>query len=309
MLDQRTCSKSLTILFAGIALLAGCGGGGGSTSPGVTPPVTGAGTSAGSGGATSTPSTAPSASPSTAPTHAPSTPAPTASPAITTSASIGGAAIANGIVVYSCGCSNQAGTTTTDAAGNFTLSPTATAIPASPSPTYTMVPGRNYVIVAKAQSSTASYASGAEAWTVAFLGTTPSHNLGLGPSGALSMDKYATAAALYAFYVAPLTGNKDLSMNQFNFNALLAWANYLRTSSSLSAPEQKLLSDIDSAQATGNTLFPRMPYWYPGTPLPPTNSAVVSDLQQIQLASGNTSDPIPTPCPGGVGSCTGTPSP
>lgn len=228
---------------------------------------------------------------------------PTQSPGVSGVAQINGTSIGNGAVVYSCSCTGQAGITPTDAAGNFTISAIATAIPATPSPTYTTVPGRNYTIVAKAPP-------GAEAWTLEFLGKTPAHNIGLGSGYAFSTDLYASAAALYVFWVSANTGNANTSYDQWNMYSIAQWAQYLRNTptASLSAPEQQFLSDISAAQGTNSTLFPLMPLWYPGT-APAPNKTIKTDIVNIRTAGGTATDPVPTPCPGGVGQCTGTPVP
>lgn len=192
----------------------------------------------------------------------------------------------------------------TDAQGNFTIAPVATAIPAAPSPTYTTVPGRNYVIVAKAPA-------GAETWTMEFLGTTAAHNVGLGSGNAFSMDLYATAASLYVYFASPLTGNKNHSYDQWNLNSVQHWAQYLRmtAAASLSPAERQLLSDIAFDQQRNYTLFPSMPAWYPSAPAT-ANGIIRADLQSVQSTAGvNPADPVPTPCPGGVGNCLGAPAP
>lgn len=212
--------------------------------------------------------------------------------------------VANGTVVYSCSCTGQAGTVQTDAQGNFTIVPVATAIPATPSPIYTTVPGRNYLIVAKAPA-------GAETWTMEFLGTTPAHNVGLGSGNAFSTDIYATAVSLYVYFVSPSTGNKNLSFDQWNLNSVQRWAQYLRmtATASLSPAEQQLLSDIAFDQQRNYTLFPVTPAWYPGARTT-ANGVIRADLQNVQSSAGaNPADPVPTPCPQGVGSCLGAPVP
>jgi hypothetical protein len=217
-------------------------------------------------------------------------------------ATINGMPVANGTVVFSCGCSSQAGTVKTDSFGNFTITTTSQAIPPSPHPTYTTVPGRNYLIVAKDTS-------GAEAWTMAFLGKVPSHNVGLGAGNAVSTDPFTAAAALYIFYASPQTAQSDLAFDQWNFNTIASWADHLRTSplSSLTPQEQALINDIQSAQASGKTMFPTLSQWYPGTPAQ-SNSTIKGDLAAVKT-QGSADPLLPTPCPGGVGSCTNTPTP
>ncbi len=72
----------------------------------------------------------------------------------------------NATIVFSCGCSTQAGTATADGTGTFTLVANSTPTPSAPNPTYTIVPGRNYIVVA-------TTAGGAEAWTTQFAGNKP----------------------------------------------------------------------------------------------------------------------------------------
>ncbi|MDQ2818405.1 MAG: hypothetical protein M3T49_09415, partial [Candidatus Eremiobacteraeota bacterium] len=106
---------------------------------------------------------------------------------------------ANAQIVFSCGCSKQAGTAVASASGVFSVSGTSTATPAVPNPTYTIVPKRNYIIVAQPASGL-----GPQAWTMQFAGSQPSHNLALGdlgsgPAAGSSSDVYTAAAALYVY--------------------------------------------------------------------------------------------------------------
>jgi hypothetical protein len=262
-----------TALFSGIvalaAALAACGGGGGGSGGGGNP---------GGGG-----------------------PPPTSSPAPTSAAngtvSVNGAALANARVVFTCGCSAQAGETTADGSGNFTLTATATATPSSPSPTYTMVPGRNYMVIG-ANSSTHL-----EAWTMLFLGNQPSTNVYLGSGGADTTDVATTAAALYIFLKSQ--NNSDTSFDDWNFNQIMAWSNELRSAPKTSQ-EQKLMTDIGSAETAGTPLFPTLPSWDPDPGS--ANATIESDINAISASSDSN---IPTPCPvsGGTPACTGTPTP
>lgn len=263
------------LALAGLATLAACGGGGGGGT--VTPPTGGGG----GGGPKPTP-----------------TPVPTASPGGTGMASVLGNPLANAKVVFTCGCSSQAGTATTDASGNFALPASSNAVPAAPNPSYTLVSGRNYLVVA------ADTSAHREAWTMLFLGNTPSTNVYMGSGAANTTDEFTAAASLYVFVNSP--NNSDTSFDDWNFNTIAAWANALRSGKSHTAAETKLISDIKAAQTAGTTLFPFAPGWDPEGNM--TNATIRGDLAAITPAS----DPaVPTPCPvsNGTPSCTGAPSP
>jgi hypothetical protein len=260
-------------LFSGIAvvaaMLAACGGGGSG----------GGGGNPGGGGPP------PTSSPSSSPAGA------------TGTVSVNGSALANAKIVYTCGCSAQAGETTADANGNFTLSASATATPNAPDPTYTMVPGRNYIAIG-ANASTHQ-----EAWTMLFLGNSPSTNLYLGSGGADTTDVATTATALYIFLKSQ--NNSDTAFDDWNFNQILAWSNELRSSPKTSQ-EQKLMTDVTAAENAGTPLFPTVPAWDPDPGS--ANATIASDIDAIAPSSDSN---IPTPCPvsGGSPSCTGTPTP
>lgn len=273
-------------LFAAVALSAGllaaCGGGGGGGGGGGTPPTN--------------PPTSPPTNPPTSP--------PTTPPGGSGMLSIPGGALGSAKVVYTCGCSAQAGTTMADSSGNYTLSPSATATPASPSPMYTMVPGRNYLVVG------ANPSTHQEAWTVFFLGNVASRNLYLGPTAGQNTTDAATAAVgLYIFLKSP--NNSDTSFDDWNFNTLAAWAQKLRKNAGTAGntpAENKLLNDITTFQTSGTAaaLFPTQPAWDPD---PSTNNnTIAGDVSSITPASDAT---VPTPCPvsGGTPACTGAPSP
>ncbi|HEY8313068.1 MAG TPA: hypothetical protein VIG51_02740 [Candidatus Baltobacteraceae bacterium] len=286
------------------ALFAGCGGGPGNSSLPSTQPQSGpAASPSPPAGSKSSPSPAASGSPAASPTPAAT---PTPAPAIAGIVRIGGAALTNSAVVYSCGCTSQAGITKTDATGHFSLPLSGPALPASPNPTYTMVPGRNYVVVTKSPA-------GAEAWSMAFLGKTQAKTLAIGPGPLDSADIYTAAAALYVFFASPSSGpNSDESFDRWNFNSVAQWTTHMRSNgiAQLTPPEQQLLNDITSAQTTNATLFPGAPAWYPGQ-TPTTNTRIKNDLNALSASVGSpgADAAIPTPCPGGVGSCTGTPTP
>jgi hypothetical protein len=196
----------------------------------------------------------------------------------------------NSNVVFSCGCTAQAGASLLMTGGTFSIPQTAPATPSAPQPTYTTVPGRNYLIVA-------TNASSSESWALEFLGATPAHNLALAPNA--TSDVFTAAASLYVYFFA--ASATDTAFDGWNFNSVLAWVNHLRSSGGANAAEQQLLNDIAAAQAGGRTLYPAAPPWNLGAS---TNATIAADLNGVQ-ASGDTA--LPTPCPGG--SCTGTPTP
>jgi hypothetical protein len=215
---------------------------------------------------------------------------------------VNGSVLANATVVFTCGCSQQAGETTTNASGNYAIGASATAIPGSPNPMYTTVPGRNYMIIGYASSGT-------QTWTMEFLGNTPATDLNLSSSPkTLSMntsDQAGTAASLYIYYESQ--NDSDQSFDLWNFNMIAAWAQKLRSGSGLSAHESSLLQDIASAQSSGKSLYPTVPVWNPQAGAT-TNAAILTDLQNIHT-DGTAVDPaLPTPCPA-AGSCSGAPTP
>jgi hypothetical protein len=274
-------------IFALTALLAACGGGGGGSTgggggivpPGATPTPT--------PGATATP---PGATPTPLPT---ATPAPTPTPVFNGTASIGASALANATVAFTCGCSGQAGRTTTNGSGAYSFTGTATPVPLAPNPTYTTVPGRNYLIVAY------NPANHAQSWTMGFLGKTPATTLSLAPSN--GMDAPATAAALYVFANSPSSGNEVF--DAWNYTSIATYANKLRTGPTTAA-ETKLMNDIVTQQNAGNSLYTTIPSWNPDSGAT-TNATIAADLNAVKTSNSG----VPTPCPGGAGSCTGTPTP
>jgi hypothetical protein len=199
----------------------------------------------------------------------------------------------NAQVVFSCGCSAQAGTATTDGSGNFTLVANSTPTPSAPDPTYTVVPGRNYIAVA-------TTSAGAEAWNTIFAGSKPSRNLYLNGSNGTT-DVFTAAVSLYVYYFSPQegTGNPGTAFDNWNFNNLVTWYGTLKSSPNVA--ETKLLNDIASQSAANQTLYPAAPSWNTSHP---TNGTIASDLNAVKT-SGDTA--IPTPCP--TTGCTNTPSP
>lgn len=261
---------SLVVGGAAVALLVACGGGGGG----------------GTGGGGNPPTTAPTATPTTSPTATPT------QGASGTLSSANGSPIANASVVFTCGCSAQAGTTTADGSGNYTIAATSTATPAAPSPTYTTVPGRNYLVIgANAQTHQ-------ESWTMFFLGNQPSHNVYIGNGNADTTDVATTAAALYVFQNSYSSAT---AFDTWNLNTIGAWAQKLR-SGSVTPQEQKLLSDITSASVP---LYPSTPAWDndPGTGT--ANTTIGADINAIKSAANDPA--VPTPCR--ASGCIGAPSP
>lgn len=293
------------------AILAACGtGGGGGTIPGgggggggtPTPNPTGSGTPTPipTGSGTPTPIPTGSATPTPVPTHsATPTPVPTQSPGLTGTLTIGGAPVPGGNVVFTCGCSSQAGIVTIAPGGSYVIGPSEPAIPSTPSPTYTTHPGRNYLIVG------ASSTQFAQAWTMQFLGNTPSHNLSLGAT----TDAPAAAASVYIF--AESQNNSDASFDDWNFNTISAWTGHLRTGP-LTAAETTLVTDVGNAQLANTSLFPTIPVWNPYRPLsPPANAKIAGDIAGVHSESLAHNNTAPTPCPlnGTQPACTGAPTP
>ncbi len=238
--------------------LAGCGGGGGGP--------------AGPGGGINPPVSSP-------------TPGATGQMQIATSAG-GYANFGLQPVAFSCGCSSQAGSATTDASGNYSIPLSSTAIPQG-SGTYAIVAGRNYVIIAGAPTA-------AQSWTMTFIGSQPSHNVALNASS----DIYTAAATLYVYNFSENT-NLATAFDSWNINTVRVWMNTLESAPTSS--EQKLLTDIKLAQMNQLSLYPSAPGWQPSAQ---RNHAIAVDLAGVQNDPKSTH---PTPCPSGV--CAGAPSP
>jgi hypothetical protein len=209
---------------------------------------------------------------------------------------------ANGYqVVFTCGCTNQAGTTVAGATGNFNVTSPATATPAAPNPTYTIVPTRNYIVEAQPVGSV----TGPQAWTVMFAGSATSHDLALGDAGAVaasagSSDVYTTAVALFVYKYS--NQNSNQAFDDWNFNSLQTWMQ----NTLIAAPdanEIKLLNDIASESQLNHSLFPGKPGWNAAQLI---NAKMNNDLNHITPITDPT---VPTPCPGGQGTCTNTPTP
>jgi len=261
----KKATPVLTVLVA-TAIIAACSGGGGGSGTGTMP--------------TNPPPPVPSASPVLPGTMQ-----------VATGGTYGGytySAAGNAAVVFSCGCSKQAGTSTADGAGNVTLVAHSTPTPSAPDPTYTIVPGRNYIIIA-------STAGGAEGWTTQFAGKTQDTNRYLNAG-----DTSDVATAAVSLYVYDNSPEGEVAFDDWNFNAILGWYQTL-TVGAPNASEIQLMNDIAAQSAADNTLFPGAPSWDPSHA---TNATIASDLANVKT-SGDPS--IPTPCP--ADACTDTPSP
>jgi hypothetical protein len=269
-----TMSRNIQIaaiftVLSSVCILAACGGGGG-------------GGNGNGGGAINNPSPQPS---------------PTLSPGLTDTMNVasGGTynnftynAASNAAVVFSCGCSSQAGETTADGSGAVAIGPMATATPINmPNPTYTLVPGRNYVVIA-------TTAANGEAWTIQFAGRNINRNKYLNPGQ--QSDVFTAAVALYIFYNSPLG---ETAFDDWNFNTISNW--YSKLQSGPNASETTLLNYIASRSAANETLFPAAPSWNPGHA---HDATMAADLTAVKASGDNA---IPTPCPSA--GCSGTPSP
>ena len=259
------------------ALIAGCGGGATSAAP---PPGGGGGH--------------PSPSPS---------PAPSVTPALTgnLNVAIGGTwpnpspgAAANAEVDFTCGCSGQAGTGTADSSGNFNLLTVSTPVPASPNPTYTIVPGRNYVVIG---TSTLGTGGSAQAYTMVFAGNDTSRNQYLIP-GVNASDTITAAVTLY---VMAKSAGTPLAFDDWNLYTLQNFYTHLQTAPT--AQETQLLTDIVAQQEAGKTMYPAKPRWRPGRI---KNTIIATDLAAINNTTdpGNVPTPCPTPNPGQPAACT-----
>jgi len=279
MRTHQIAVGSIVSAMLAAAVIAGCGGGGGGYSAGGPPPPP--------------------------PPPSPTPPTLTLGNAnIATGCTVGGgftySPASNDTIIFTCGCSNQAGITTADAAGKFTVASPASPTPAVPNPTYTIVPGRNYIIVAEPPASN----DGPQGWTMLFAGTVPSHDLALGDAGAVSAssgasDVYTTAIALLIYKQS--TQNSNTAFDDWNFNSVEAWLQRMFTSPT--AQETTLLNDIAAESALNDSLFPTAPGWNGSQTL---NATINGDLHQVIINPGTAT---PTPCPGGQAGCTATPTP
>ncbi len=273
------------------SLLAACGGGGGGG--GSTPPVNSGGGNGGNGGGPTPGSTATPTPGSTA----------TPTPGATGTMAINGTGLANATVAFTCGCNGQAGKVTAGASGNYTINVPATAF--NGSGTYTPA-GHNLMVI--------GYAGGshAQAWTMEFFGTTPSHNLNLsGNSSGNTSDEFTTAAALYVYYETAqyysAHPSSDNTYDIWNFNNIASFEQSMKASGGNNASEVKLIADIKTAQSAGTSMYPVLPQWDPngsvsGAGSTP-NSTIVNDIRSV-AGSGDTN--LPQIC--GT-SCSGAPTP
>ncbi len=201
-------------------------------------------------------------------------------------------------VVFSCGCqpdSGQtalAGQTFSDANGMIILPSSGTGIPSG---TYTLVGGRNYLVV------TSGF--GTESWTMEHVGTVPANNITLSAAPGAGTDPAQAAAALYVFQFSDATPPANLAYDDWNFSTIANWVSRLRTGP-VSGAEQKLLTDISASQAAGKSLYPLAPPWNRNLPTNPNAGTINTDLTNVQKTAGAD---VPTPCPSG--GCTGTPTP
>jgi len=257
------------------AVIAGCGGGATSA---VGPPGGGGG-------------------------HPSPTPAPSVTPVLTgnLNVAIGGSwpnptpgAAANAEVDFTCGCSGQAGTGTSDSSGNFNLLTTSTPFPASPAPTYTIVPGRNYVVIGTTGLGTGG---NAQAYTMVFAGNDTSRNQYLNP-GVNASDTLSAAVALYV--MAKSAGTSPVAFDDWNFFTLQGF--YTKLLMNPTTQETQLLTDIVAQQEAGKTMYPAKPRWRPNRL---KNAVIAGDLANI---NPGTDASVPTPCPtpggGGPAVCT-----
>jgi hypothetical protein len=207
---------------------------------------------------------------------------------------------ANDTVIFTCGCSNQAGITASDGAGAFSVTSPASPTPIAPNPTYTIVPGRNYLVVAEPPASN----DGPQGWTLLFAGTVPSHDLALGDANSVVAssgvsDVYTTAIALLIYKQS--VQNSNTAFDDWNFNAVEGW---LQRMVIAPTPQETILLDqIASASSNGKSLFPTHPGWNPSQTLNPT---INTELKAVINSPGTAT---PTPCPSGPSSCTSTPTP
>lgn len=265
MTNRSTIITTIGALIT-TALIAACGGGGGGGGTMNPPPPTNSPTPAASPGLTGTMQVA-------------------------TGGTVGSftyGPAANATVVFSCGCSAQAGTATADGSGAFTLVANSTPTPSAPDPIYTIVPSRNYIVVA-------TTGSGAEGWTTQLAGNNPTRNHYLDGN---TSDVYTAAVSLYVFNNSP---SGTTAFDDWNFNALSTWLTALKMTPN--SAETTLLNDIAARSATNKTLYPGAPSWNPSQT---TSTTIKNDLVAVKT-SGDAA--IPTPCPGGQNGCTGTPTP
>jgi len=287
---KKLAAGTIAAALLAAAAVSGCGGSSAYGGPSI-------------GGGYPSPSPSPTQPPSPSPSPSPSpTPGLAASGMqVTTAGTYPGpftnAPAASDNIVFSCGCSSQAGTGTTDGSGAFSVM---NGTPATPGPgTYTIVATRNYVVVAQPASGL-----GPQAWTMEFAGNTNATDLALGDSGATAVtsatsDVYTAAATLYIWEETKAAGNAT-AFDKWNFNAIEMFVVHM-ASGHASNHEQTLINDIAAQSGLGNSLYPTHPSWDPSQP---SNATILADTRAIR---GTDPANVPTPCPSA--GCTGTPTP
>lgn len=205
-------------------------------------------------------------------------------------------------LIFSCGCTGQAGTASVASAGVISLAGSTTATPASPNPTYTLNPGSNLVVIGTSPTNL-------QQWSMAFVGNTSANNKYLG--GSATVDNYSTLAALYIFSKSPAslggTPNSTATFGDWNFATVSSWVTSMR-SGTVTAAETQALTDINSAQNAGTLLYPQVPNWNAAQVV---NSTIQNDLDAISTAGTAADATLPTPCPinNGTVACTNAPTP
>ena len=239
------------------AAFAACGGGGGSSPTPVTV------------GATATPS---------------ASPAPSSSPAFTASYA-SQPSLDGGTVQFSCGCASTAGTAAIGSDGSLAVSQNSAGLPSG---TYTIVSGRNYVMIGQAASSHLQY------WTLMNLGATAASDRYLGPSNGSGVDNFTTLGALYVYYNSgnPAGSGSSEAFDYWPFSGVQTWVDHMRAGTT-DTVEAKALSDIAAAQSASTSLYPTTPSWATPT-MDPANALIQSDL--AALAADTADSTKPTEC-------------
>ncbi len=217
-----------------------------------------------------------------------SQPTPSASGQMQLSTASGYTPFGNQPVAFSCGCTSEAGSTMTDANGNYTIPLNSAAIPQG-NGTYSIVPGRNYIVVAGLPNK-------AQSWTIVFVGSQPSRNVVLSSTS----DLYTAAAALYVYNFSDGTSGQATAFDGWNINSITSWVNVLKSGNPTST-EMRLIADIKGAQVNGASLYPSPPGWQSSVV---ANQTIAKDLAAVHADPASSH---PTPCPNGV--CEGAPTP
>jgi hypothetical protein len=211
-------------------------------------------------------------------------------------------ALPNAFTEFSCGCTSVAGTGTTDGSGNFTLQTQTTPEP-NPSPLYTMVPGRNYIVITTNGGSPGGINNAAQAWTIIYAGNVSGHDHYL--AGTNTSDVFTAAVALYVYWNSTFgSNNQNPAFDHWNFNDLAALYTHFQTSPN--APETQLFSDIVAQQELPVSIYPSKPGWNANQKI---NTTIRTDLTHV-MSSGDVALPSPCPTPGGILTCANpTPTP